>query len=1147
MPSPEFQSDHKKLEEAIAAQENLRGTVDNAIIDATIAMLRQKLAALEPSLQVQRKLATILFMDIAGHTALTVNLDPEEQMALVDPILARLADIVNRFGGHIARYQGDGFKAVFGLPVAHENDPQQAVRAGLVIQEEAGKIAAKLKETHGFPDFRVRVGISTGLIFAGGETEGKDTIKGAPVNLAARMESLAEPGTVLVSHDTYTLVRGLFDFEPAGPLQVRGFSEPVLAYLVLRARPGGFYHGMRGIEGVETRMIGREAEFIQLQKSLADVEQERDRQLITIIGEAGIGKSRLLYEFENWIELHAQAFQRFKGRARLEIQGQPYGLLHNLFATHFNIQDDDPAQTAREKFVRGMTIEAAPEREKEGSIHILGQLLGYDFSYSSHLKNILNTPRQLRDQGLASIDKFFRSVSLQNPILILFEDLQWADDASLDALNHLVSVWTGVPVLILATSRPGLLERRPNWGEGQEYQRRLQLTPLSKRESRQLVNEVLQKVPNLSEHVSNLIVSNAEGNPFYVEELVKLLIEDRVIVLGETNWQVQTTQLVEFHVPATLTGVLQARLDGLPLEERNLLQAASVIGRVFWDVTLEHINTATEKGIAPKQISAQLEQLRTREFIFHRETSAFTETREYIFKHALLREVAYESVLKRVRQAYHGLVAEWLLEHTAGRTGEYTAQIANHFELAGRDTDAIHYLRIAGEEATKRYANEAAVRHYERALNLLSRQPETSACASQKLDLLIGMAAAYYILSLDQPAFATQSLQLYQEAYALAREMDDKPGMIRTLLPTQWFTDYFPGYWDQMRTNLREALTLSKELQDNALISLTLIAMSARGEITIEQAESSLQHLEEEQNLPLLKQAYFPLIWLHLQAGNYERAIACCDRSIELAAGMGEPPVMYPTFKGRALIQLGRYGQAYDALQDEVTDQSHPFAKAFQGLGFGWYYYHLGAYDKALTAFERADEGMIRVGRPWFRLDALSGQALSHIGSETMTEELLARLKTEVSGFELKFRAVIFSETELYFGRSEEALRLARIAQKQELVYMKGYQVFHYVDGLLLACRAYRQLDQPEALLNTADEGLRIADGMVNRPAAWKFNGLKGWALDRLGKDIDADRAYQAAAMGIRELAEAIEESWLRKTFLTGKQAEQILTRIGDK
>jgi tetratricopeptide (TPR) repeat protein len=350
-----------------------------------------------------------------------------------------------------------------------------------------------------------------------------------------------------------------------------------------------------------------------------------------------------------------------------------------------------------------------------------------------------------------------------------------------------------------------------------------------------------------------------------------------------------------------------------------------------------------------------------------------------------------------------------------------------------------------------------------------------------------------------------------------------------------------------MRANLQEALKLSKELQDQALINHTLIAMSARGEVTIEQAEASIQQLEREQNLPLLKEAYFPLIWLHLQAGNYERAIACCDRSIELAARLEEPPVMYPTFKGRALIQLGRYGQAWDALQDEVTDQSHPFAKAFQGLGTGWYYYHLEAYDQALATFEQAYEGMTRVGRPWFRLDALSGLALAHIGCGTINEDMLARLKADVSGFDLEFRAVILSAIELYFGRPEEALRLARIAQKQEMEYMKGFQVFHSVDGLLLECHAFRQLNQPQALLEKVNEGLWITGRMAYRPAAWKFNGLKGWALDRIGQKNEADRAYQAAATVIRELAETIEKAELQQSFLTSKPAEHILTRVGDR
>ncbi len=247
-------SDREQIELAIAAQESLRGVVDDTIIEATIATLKEKLAALDASPEQQRKLATVLFMDIAGHTALTHHLDPEEQMALVDPLIPRLAEVVNQFGGHVARYQGDGFKAVFGLPVARENDPQQAIRAGLAIQAEAGDIALELETESGIPGFKVRVGITTGLVFAGGDTEGEDTIKGAPVNLAARLESAAEPGTVLISYETYKHVRGIFDLEPLEAIQAKGFADPVRVYRVLRAKPRAFYRSMRVVEGVETRM-----------------------------------------------------------------------------------------------------------------------------------------------------------------------------------------------------------------------------------------------------------------------------------------------------------------------------------------------------------------------------------------------------------------------------------------------------------------------------------------------------------------------------------------------------------------------------------------------------------------------------------------------------------------------------------------------------------------------------------------------------------------------------------------------------------------------------------------------------------------------------------------------------------------------------
>jgi class 3 adenylate cyclase len=257
-------NERNQLEQAIAAQESLRGTLDDAIIDAAIATLREKLVALEPPPLQQRKLATILFADIVESTQLTQGLDPEEQMALIDPLVKRLAARVDEHSGHVCRYQ-------VGLPVAHENDPAQAIRAGLAIQAEADKIAKELQIERGLGGFQVRVGISTGLVFSGGETEGEDTVKGEPVNLAKRLESAAQPGTVLISHDSYKHVRGLFGVKPLDSIEAKGFPEPMVVYRVKSHKPRSFYRGMRGVEGVETRMVGRELELLQLQKILEDV------------------------------------------------------------------------------------------------------------------------------------------------------------------------------------------------------------------------------------------------------------------------------------------------------------------------------------------------------------------------------------------------------------------------------------------------------------------------------------------------------------------------------------------------------------------------------------------------------------------------------------------------------------------------------------------------------------------------------------------------------------------------------------------------------------------------------------------------------------------------------------------------------------
>ncbi|MBE0410485.1 MAG: AAA family ATPase, partial [Anaerolineales bacterium] len=597
------------LKQAIAALEAQRATLGDAVVDSGLDSMRKQLAELQGKPQLppqQRKLATILFTDVVGSTRLGRHLEPDEVLEMMDAALKRLAGAVDQHGGHVTRFQGDGFKAIFGIPVAHENDPEQAVRAGLEILAVAQEIAQEWQEQRGISGFQVRVGINTGLIAAGGETEAQDTIMGRAVNLAARLESAAPPGGLLISHFTFRHVRGVFEVEILPPIKAKGFDEPVAVYLVRQAKARTFRVLSRGVEGVETPMVGRETELKYLQDALLTTMEEGEGQVVTVCGEAGVGKSRLLYEFQNWIELLPSDVRLYQGQARLEMQHIPYALLRDVFSFRFQIQESDPPQVVWEKIEQGVAeaypdqMAAEPARlalrevlsgsldlasrseefvdEVEAGAHFLGQMLGFDFSESPHLKAHLQDAQALRNRGMNSLREYFLASSRQMPVVVFLEDVHWADDSSLDAIKELGRM-TGVqPMLLVCLARPSLYERRPYWGEGQEYHRKIELQPLSKRESRHLVEEILQHVEQVPVELRELVVQGAEGNPFYIEELIKMLVERGVIVRGEVSadgverWMVLAERLEQEQAPTTLMGVLQARLDSLKELEKLVLQ-----------------------------------------------------------------------------------------------------------------------------------------------------------------------------------------------------------------------------------------------------------------------------------------------------------------------------------------------------------------------------------------------------------------------------------------------------------------------------------------------------------------------------------------------------------------------------------------------
>jgi serine/threonine protein kinase/tetratricopeptide (TPR) repeat protein len=674
----------------------------------------------------QLKQVTVLVADLYGLAALGERLDAEELGELTRELWRRVDAAVINHGGAVERHLGGQVLALWGTTSACEDDPEQAVRAALRMREDTAEfVRESLRDAH---ELLMRVGVNTGAVLlsaAGGEF----TATGATVNVAQRLEEAAPVGGILISHDTYRHVRGVFDVRETELPNVTGRAESVRTYVVERAKARAFRLRTRGVEGVETRMVGRQAELARLRDALAAVVEDRELQAVTVFGEAGLGKSRLLDEFGAEVELLSERVQVFQGRAGQWTHGLPYALLRDVFSYRFRVQDSDPPLVAREKMERGLLELFGGGENARMRAHFIGHLTGLDFSASPHLAGILDDAKQVRGRAFHYAAQLFREVSRASPAVLYLEDLHWADDGSLDFVDHLTRACADAPLLVVCFARPDLFERRPAWGEGLASHTRLTLQPLTRRESRQLVEEILRYAQSIPHALREMVVGAAEGNPFYVEELIKMLIDQGVIVPDAADWRVDASRLVEVRVPPTLKGVLQARLDGLSAWEKTVLQRASVIGREFWDGALEEFSRwARARGETGEGDAASaLATLRRKELVYRRESSTFTGTAEYTFKHAILRSVTYENILKRDRRRLHRETAEWIIARSGARVEEYAAVVAEHFERARETARTAEWYGRAAGQARASYAPEAAIGFYCKALDFARDASESVA------------------------------------------------------------------------------------------------------------------------------------------------------------------------------------------------------------------------------------------------------------------------------------------------------------------------------------------------------------------------------------------------------------------------------------
>ena len=703
----------QQIEAGLAALEAQRALLGDAVVEMAAAPLRTRLAALQAaqaaSVQ-QLRQVSVLFVDAVGSTALGRQLDPEDIQAVMDGALGAFTAIVQAHRGRVLQYTGDGLLAAFGTEEAHEDDPEQAVRAGLGILAETRRRAGQVRQQFGLDGFEVRAGVHTGPVLLGGGVDAEGTIRGTTVNLAARMEQSAPPGGLRISHDTYHHVRGRFRMVEQPPITVKGSEQPMLTYLVQAVRPSSFRMAGRGIEGVSTPMVAREAELELLQDSLEQAVRGPAFVSVIVVSEAGLGKTRLLHEFESWVESRPRTCEPFRGRAQPHAQGQPYSLLRDLVAWRLQINEaDDDADTVRTKLTDGI----APLFADDGTAqaHLLGQLIGLDFSASPHVRGVLDDARQLRNRGFHALAQWLRLSAAASgaPVLVLLDDLQWADDGSLEFLQYLGQVNRDVPTLLLCMARPTLFERQVDWARLESVVRRIELEPLDKRASRELVNLLLQRLDSVPAALRELVLGGAEGNPFYMEELVRMLIDSGAIVTDAQRWQVQPDKLLAAQVPSTLTGLLQARLDSLAAPEKLALQQAAVIGFVFWEQALRALDQRSVPALA-----APLQ----RGLVMPRDQAVVDDGKAYVFKHQILHQVTYESLLKRLRRDYHAQVAAWLAQLDGDRAIDLAGLAAEHFERAGDALNACRFHTQAAEHAAARYANQAMLDHVARGLAL---------------------------------------------------------------------------------------------------------------------------------------------------------------------------------------------------------------------------------------------------------------------------------------------------------------------------------------------------------------------------------------------------------------------------------------------
>ena len=642
----------------------------------------------------ERRIVSVLFVDLVGFTARSEALDPEDVRDFLTPYHERVREELERFDDSVEKFVGDAVMGVFGAPTAYGDDPERSVRAALAVRDWAGE-----------EGLEVRVAVNTGEAIVSLDASpgrGEAMVAGDVVNTAARLQTAAPIGGVLVGEETYASTRNSIEYRPANPIEAKGKSAPVRVWLALK--PLGA-PGERPLRRVP--MIGRDGELGTLIGNWKRVADERRPHLVTVFGPSGIGKSRLTLEFAE--EVAGRDGRVLRGRT------SPYGAggLYSAFAQHVKqvarVFDSDDLEEARAK-LRATVGEVVPGDEAEEHARHLATLIG--------LGEGDDVPD--RETLFFSARVFVEALAADRPTLLIFEDIHWADESLLDLIETIAARVREVPLLLLALARPEVLGERPGWGGGLPAYTALQLEPLPDTAARELAERLLERAREVSN--SEAIAQTAEGNPLFIEELVASLAEH--------------TTSEAAGLPTSIRAIVSARLDGLPVDARSVLVDAAVVGRVFWRGALARMD-------ARDDLTSLLGSLEERDLITREAVSRIKGDQQFAFRHALIRDVAYQTLPRAIRRERHAAVAAFL-EETTLAAGQSNEALAYHWQEAGDHDRAADCLLVAAEQAGRGWAKERAVVLYRTALELIPADDPGRRSAVMRR-LAVAMQAMYHV------------------------------------------------------------------------------------------------------------------------------------------------------------------------------------------------------------------------------------------------------------------------------------------------------------------------------------------------------------------------------------------------------------------